>query len=522
MPEISTQVLVIGGGATGLGIALDAALRGMEVMVLEQADLGQGTSGRYHGLLHSGGRYVITDPASARDCAAENAILRRIAPSTIEDTGGLFLSAAPDPPEFAERWLSGCSKCGVGAEDIPLPEILQEEPLLARDLQRAFRVADASLDSFDLLHLLATTIRSAGGQVLTRHPVERLIIEAGRVTGAVVRRDSEGERLRVIAQLIVNAAGPWAGKIAAAAGVQIPIALGKGTMVALAARPVQTVLNRCKMPSDGDIIVPVGTVAVLGTTDEPVESPDDLTIAPWEVDLLLSEARILIPAIQSMRMLRAWSGIRPLSRPPSPADDPTRQLPRAHSIIDHADQGEIEGLISIFGGKLTTYRRMAEEAVDLIARRLGNTTKCSTAHTSLETPPTHRHHALPHRLQQVEERHPPSFHAGILCECELVTQEALDRAIDQAVTPDLDDLRRDTRLGMGPCQAAFCAYRAAGRLLALRPDAPDDGGLRSFLEERWRGIRPLAWGQTLRQLELDRRMAFELLGLLPGSGADDD
>jgi len=103
-----------------------------------------------------------------------------------------------------------------------------------------------------------------------------------------------------------------------------------------------------------------------------------------------------------------------------------------------------------------------------------------------------------------------------------VTQEALDRAIDQAVTPDLDDLRRDTRLGMGPCQAAFCAYRAAGRLLALRPDAPDDGGLRSFLEERWRGIRPLAWGQTLRQLELDRRMAFELLGLLPGSGADDD
>src|SRR3990167_3213316 len=103
---ISTQLLVIGGGATGLGAAWDACLRGLKVILVEQSDLGQGTSGRYHGLLHSGGRYVLSDPISARDCAAENAILRRIAPQAIEDTGGLFVTTPADPQEFADRWRS--------------------------------------------------------------------------------------------------------------------------------------------------------------------------------------------------------------------------------------------------------------------------------------------------------------------------------------------------------------------------------------------------------------------------------
>src|SRR3989304_10340495 len=92
MPAFSTELLVIGGGATGLGVAWDACLRGIKVLLVDQSDLGQGTSGRYHGLLHSGGRYVISDPVSARDCAHENEILRRLAPSTIEDNVGGLVS----------------------------------------------------------------------------------------------------------------------------------------------------------------------------------------------------------------------------------------------------------------------------------------------------------------------------------------------------------------------------------------------------------------------------------------------
>ena len=517
MPAFSTELLVIGGGATGLGVAWDACLRGIKVLLVDQSDLGQGTSGRYHGLLHSGGRYVISDPASARDCAHENEILRRLAPSTIEDTGGLFVSAPADPPEFPDLWLAACGETGVAAEEITVSQTIQHEPSLNPALTRAFRVRDASLDSFDLLHLLSASIRSAGGQVWLRHKVERLLMDGGAVVGAEVIDRSTGESRQVGARVVVNAAGPWAKGIASMARVDLPIALGRGAMVAMASRLVNTVVNRCKPPSDGDILVPVGTVCILGTTDEAVRSPDDLTIAPWEIDLLLAEAEVLVPGIAGHRALRAWSGIRPLYRPSPALSAETRDLPRAHTILDHAATHGVPGLVSVIGGKLTTFRLMAEEVMQVVAPRLGTPAECRTAHTPLE-PAGRVYHRLPRRLEQIE--HPVNAPSpSVVCECELVTRPDLDAALRSIESPDLDDLRRDLRLGMGPCQAAFCAYRAAGLTARALPTAPLDGGLDEFLQERWRGLRPLAWGHTLRQLEFSRRVATELLGL-PGTGED--
>jgi glycerol-3-phosphate dehydrogenase len=511
MPSSSTELLVIGGGATGLGVAWDACLRGIKVLLVEQSDLGQGTSGRYHGLLHSGGRYVVSDPPSARDCARENEILRRLAPSTIEDTGGLFVSAPTDPPNFPDRWLSACREAGVSAEEMTLPQLLKAEPLLNPALTRAFRVRDGSLDSFDLLHLLAEAIRSAGGQVWLRHKVDRILMQRGAVVGAEVIDLASMERKQVGAQVVVNAAGPWAKRIASMARVDLPIALGRGAMVAMASRLVNTVVNRCKPPSDGDILVPVGTVLVLGTTDEAVQSPDDLTIAPWEIDLLLAEAEVLVPGIATHRALRAWCGIRPLYRPTPASGAETRVLPRAHTILDHATTHGVSGLVSVIGGKLTTFRLMAEEVMRVVAPKLAASTTCMTATTPLE-PSSRTYHRLPRRLEQVE--HPPSGPApSIICECELVTRSALEYALKSVETPDLDDLRRDLRLGMGPCQAAFCGYRAAALAMRTRSTAPSDGGLSEFQHERWRGLRPLAWGHTMRQLEFTRRVMAELLGL---------
>ncbi len=508
MTTRSTQVLIIGAGATGLGIAWDACLRGLAVTIVEQGDLGQGTSGRYHGLLHSGGRYVLSDPPSALDCRRENEILRRVIPHAIEPTGGLFLSTASDSPDYAAEWLAACRRLDIPVDEIPPEAALRREPLLTPHLARVFEVRDAALDSFELLHALARGVLQSGGTVLTRHRVSGLVPH-GRGLLARIVSSADASAFQLEAQFVVNAAGPYAASVAGMAGAHLPLALGKGTMVAMASRLTHTVLNRCKPPHDGDIIVPVGTVCVLGTTDVPVRSPSDLAMEPWEIDLLLSEGQVLIPTLRRHRPLRAWSGIRALYRPPAERGA-TRGLPRAHAIVDHETVDGVPALLSIIGGKLTTYRKMAEDVVDRIAGLTQSAQPCRTASTPLPAE-TRRHYALGERLSRFRPT-PGSPGDAMICECEAVTRADIESALRHSGSADLDDLRRDLRLGMGPCQGAFCTYRAAGLAASLLPDPPADGGLAAFVQERWRGLRPLAWGRGLRQAEVLRRVQLELLG----------
>jgi glycerol-3-phosphate dehydrogenase subunit C len=114
--SLETEVLVIGGGATGAGVLWDCALRGFDTVLVERSDLAEGTSGRFHGLLHSGGRYVVKDPRAADECVRENVVLRRIAADCIEDTGGLFVTTPDDEPDLGERTVAVLAHNGVGVE----------------------------------------------------------------------------------------------------------------------------------------------------------------------------------------------------------------------------------------------------------------------------------------------------------------------------------------------------------------------------------------------------------------------
>ena len=188
------DVLIIGGGATGGGVALDLALRGLEVALIERADLTDGTSGRYHGLLHSGGRYAVRDPNRQRECIEENRILRRIVPHAIEDTGGFFVTTPDDDPAYADKWLEACHACGIEAEEITIAQMLKEEPALNPAITRAFRVPDASCDSFDVLTALGAAIQAQGGTVLTYHEVVGLTVAGGKVSRRHRAQPAHGRR----------------------------------------------------------------------------------------------------------------------------------------------------------------------------------------------------------------------------------------------------------------------------------------------------------------------------------------
>src|SRR3954452_25005469 len=144
MRSLTTDVLVIGGGATGAGVLRELALRGIRAVLVEKGDLTHGTTGRYQRLVHSGGRYVVKDPQSATECAEENVILRRIMPHCLEDTSGFFVITPWDDPSYGDLFLAGCHKTGVHVQEIPVAEALRREPKLHPGISRAFGVADGS------------------------------------------------------------------------------------------------------------------------------------------------------------------------------------------------------------------------------------------------------------------------------------------------------------------------------------------------------------------------------------------
>jgi glycerol-3-phosphate dehydrogenase len=508
--SLETEVLVIGGGSTGAGVVRDAAMRGFKTVLVERKDLADGTTGRYHGLLHSGGRYAVKDPLAAEECVAENAILRTIAADCIEDTGGLFVTTPWDDPAFGDTFLEGCRATGVPVEEIPVAEALRREPRLHPGISRAFAVPDGALDPWKLVWGCARSAQQHGAEILLYHRVVALERDGRRVIGAVLRNELTGEELRMRAEVVVNAAGAWAGQIAELSGGRVNVLPGKGIMIAMNHRLVNTVINRCKPPADGDIIVPIRTVSVIGTTDSKVADPDDLEVTQSEIDEMLDEGERLVPGFREARALRVWAGARPLFSAEEVAD--TRQVSRSHALIDHRGRDGIERLVTITGGKATTFRLMAEVAVDAVCAQLGVDRPCRTHMEPLPDSEDGRFYTLGARLRAREPRPKPE---ELICECELITRDRLEQAMERRHSANLDDIRRTLRLGMGPCQGGFCIYRATGILHAVeRLDSREaNESLLSFLQERWKGVHPILYGDQVRQARLDDWIFQGLLGV---------
>src|ERR1700753_352096 len=214
MVTLNTEILVIGGGATGTGVAWDAALRGYDIVLVDRHDLAEGTSGRFHGMLHSGGRDAVQGPRAARECIAENRILRRVAADCIEDTGGMFVTTPFDDPAFADKLLAGCRDTGVDCEEISVEEALHAEPRLNRKITRAFRVPDANIDVWKTVWAMGHGIQQRGGRVLPYHEVTAIHREGDQITGARVTDSRTGEETDIHARMTINASGAWAGQIA--------------------------------------------------------------------------------------------------------------------------------------------------------------------------------------------------------------------------------------------------------------------------------------------------------------------
>ncbi len=513
---IETDVLIIGGGVTGAGIMRDLALRGVHTLLIDKRDLCAGASGGNHGLLHSGGRYVASDPHSAIECRIENALLKRLAPQCVEQTGGLFVAVEGDDPEFAEKFPQFCAAAGISCAEITPADARRMEPLLSEKLVKAYLVPDATVDPFRLALENVAHARLLNDSIYRPHTeIIDFKIDQGEIIAAICRDNRTQATLSIKARQYVNAGGAWAMNIARKAGcTDVNLLYSKGTLLVSHDRMAGHVINRLRPPADGDILVPGGTVSVLGTTSVSTDNLETVRPTVAEIDRNVIEGAAMIPALATARYIRAFSRVRPLLQS-SPGED-GRAATRGFALLDHTSQG-LTNFCTITGGKLTTFRLMAEKTADLVAGRLGNTQRCTTDSIPLPDGDACRWTepgAAPRYWYKAN-----NADDMILCECEMVPQSAIDEIVKCAPGAEeemtLEAIALRSRAGKGPCQGSFCGIRIASYLYdrGYYRDATGLMHMRDFFNERFKGMRTVIWGRQAAQMELAEALHCGLLGL---------
>ncbi|MCL4325693.1 MAG: FAD-dependent oxidoreductase [Candidatus Thermoplasmatota archaeon] len=345
---METDVLVIGAGATGIFTALDLSLRGVKVMVIDKNTIASGTSGHYHGLIHSGARYAMTDPDSAVECSRESEVLFNMAPFAMNDTGGIFI-ATDDDEKYINRFMDSLEKLNINHREIPLQDIVKMEPEINHNIKSAVYVKDRVADPFVLL----------GGAAMLAHEHGCKFILNKNVS-AINENIVKANNVDIKCKYIINATGPYADKIAKLAKIDIKDVMPTlGIMIVYNKIFINHVINRMRLPSDGDIFLPFWNVSILGTTAKLTEDLDNIVIEEEDIKDLIEEGSAIIPDLQNKNYSRYYYSSRPLIR-----DKDTRKSTRGYTIIDN------DPVITIIGGKFTTARLIGEKIADYVTEKM--------------------------------------------------------------------------------------------------------------------------------------------------------
>lgn len=513
--KITTQVLIIGGGVTGTGLARDLSLRGLQCTLVERKDVNAGASGSNHGLLHSGARYVSNDPLSAAQCQKENTLLKQLVPELIEETGGIFVAMPGDDDKFIADFPEYCSRAGVTCRKLSTAEALEMEPKLSNKMIAAYAVEDATIDPFGLSLANINEAKHNGASFHLNTEITEINKKNGKIQSLKALKRDTGETVLIVPEIVVNAAGVWSGMITALAGIDVKMIYSKGTLLITNYRLTGQVINRLRPPSDADIVVPGGTVSILGTTSSRIDSLKDYWPRVPEVDYIVDELSPVVPALENTRCIRAYAGVRPLIMQEG-GNSNDRSASREFELFDHS-KDNVENFVTITGGKLTTYRYMAEKTADLVCQKLSINKPCTTGRLHLDLASS-TSWTYPGVSPKIWLRHHEQDDM-LLCECEMVSKKAIDSILENGGHnnghKNLKAIGLRSRVGKGSCQGSFCSIRLMAHLYnrGVLSESQGIDSLKRFVQDRWVGQHAVLWGDQLAQAELSEAMHCGLFGL---------
>lgn len=549
-PSASFDVIIVGAGVNGSGVARDCAMRGLRTLLLDKHDVCHGASGANTGMIHGGARYLLYDVATTRESCLDSGYIQQIAPHLLFRIPFLVPFFEKDP--LVELVMAGGDmffaaydhyqrlKRGKRHMRLSREEALQLEPGLAPDIIGALTMDEWGIDPFRLVVGNLLSARAHGAVVRTYTEVTGLRRSAnGAVSGVSVLDTVDGTRADFDGALVVNCGGAWAPTLAAMAGVQLKLRPGKGVHVVYSHRISNYGFIMPGVDGRQLFLMPHENGTICGTTDDDFYGNlDHPTATEDEVAYIREAGERVFPSLKDYRMQRTYVGIRPTLYKWGANED---VLSRAHKVFDHAAEGA-PGLFTLSGGKLASFRQFAQEATDVLARHLGVDTPCTTHTEPLpggeRTPDVnalatqwrwplpvvgrmaYRHGARTEGLLKRAEDIPGA--RCTVCACEPVTLAELDAVARSEDVRRLADLRRRTRLGMGACQGTQCL----GRACAVLGNALDHGAerrveeLKDAVTARWRGMRPVMEGPNMAVAELMQHQHFTSSGLLDAWDGD--
>ncbi len=532
------DLIVIGGGINGCGIARDAAMRGLKVLLVEKNDFASATSGANSQMIHGGVRYLLSDIHTTKTSCLDSGYIQKIAAHLIFRIPFIFPVLCEEGDsriakkielELLETFFEAYDryspfKNGKAHTRLNREEALQIEPGLNHKTIGAVTFDEWGLDSARLTFLNALSASEHGADVSNHTEVLKIIKEGKQVIGLSLKDQLSGEVKEVRAKLVLNAAGPWVPKIARMAGVEIKLRPAKGIHISFDRQFINSAILAKAIDGRSIFLMPHHNETILGTTDDDFfGDPDDLSISPDEVEYLLEGIEKVFPAIRQARMIRAWAGVRPTLYERNKYED---DLTRDYEIFDHEIRDGVKGLLSIAGGKLASYRLMSQAAVDQVCKKLGHLAECKTHEVPLPGSeqkmnvqelaqkyqvPVYAMNSLVYRhgsrvKEILEIMASNTNHKNIICDCEPILEAEIRYVIRKQWAKTLDDIKRRTRFSLGPCEGTRCLMMGAqilGEELGFSPREVFSQAA-DFFQMKWKDRRTILDHFQLQQEELNQ------------------
>ena len=527
-----TDVLIVGGGSNGTGLARDLAKRGVRVMLCEKGDLARGATGNSSGMIHGGPRYMLNDVETTKHSCEDSGYIQKIAPHLLFRVP--FLVPVPKDTAFGpmahllhdvyfgvyDRYA--ILKNGIPHARLSLDEMRAIEPGLKGDYMGGVTLDEWGIDPGRLCVLNILDAEDHGAEIRTYTEVVGLIRgEDGKVEGARLRKAGHASVEEVKAKTVVNCAGPWAEQVAGFGGGNVRLRPGKGVHLIYEKRLTNFAVMVQAVDGREMFVMPYQNETWIGTTDDDYYGDlDDLQATEDEVHYLTEAVERILPGIANQRLIGTRVGVRNTLFGWGVHED---ALSRGYRIIDHKEFGA-EGLYSLTGGKLASFRIQAEEAADAVCEYMGVTARCETHMDKLPgaddivdpsdlarefgisviaaTRLIARHGTHAVKVLELGKETPTGFR--VVCPHEPVLEAELRYSIRHEHVEHLGDLMSRTRVAMGACQGTDCALRTAQIFADERGlDVTDEREeLMHLLTQRWRSARPVTRGTQLAQAEL--------------------